>query len=133
MATIKYAVIAAADTTAEEPGAAFTVRHIYQHRPEADGCAHQYRTALRRQALVAEMKPALAVARRGDMWAVPDWETKQLHLYASREEAQRYADQMRLMLIETPIRMAMPVQQGVPQFGLPSLHVSGAKSVGNHV
>jgi hypothetical protein len=126
MATVKYAVLVPMPAAAPDQAGGYSVEHIYQHRADADRCAQAYQNALCMPAVATEMTPALAISRSGDAWAVLEAATlvePRLRLFKSRAAAQAAAEAAGARPLGTPIRRAMPVQHGVPQFGpyIPSM------------
>jgi hypothetical protein len=111
MATIRFAV------TLCDNVKGYQVEHLYQHYFDAEGCVMAYSSQLHMEALVIEMNPPLTVSRRADAWAIADWNVRRLSVFGSRRAAES-ALTPGTSLIEAPIRKGMPVQIGVPQFGL---------------
>lgn len=103
MATIQFAVIVKQDP---EPSRGFSVEHLYQHRADALACAAKYISQLKQLAIVMTLAPPLSVVRAADTWVSPDYVAAQLSVI---DEASGSA-------LCAPIRQAMPVQRGVPQF-----------------
>jgi hypothetical protein len=118
MATIKYAVLIPSSAPALNGvplSLSLMVGHLYQHRADADKCAQVYLGTLSVPAFVAELVPALTIIRHSDLWGVLEAETQQLHTFVARDAAPAQGD-VGLRALAAPIRRAMPVQHGVPQF-----------------
>ena len=84
----------------------FSIEHLYQHRTDADACAERYNSQLNRTAIVMALAPPLKVVRSTDTWVAADYAARQLSVIEDAGVQARGA----------PIRQAMPVQRGVPQF-----------------
>ena len=110
MTTIQFAVLV-------KRGRGYQVEHLYQHDADADRCVEIYHSHLGLPSLVVDLVPPLAAPRRSDMWALLDPSAKRLHLFTTPEFAGAAALLCeRLEMIDSPIRQAMPVQHGIPQF-----------------
>lgn len=108
MSTIKYAVLVKSDDV-------YQVNHIYQHVADAERCAAAYQTHLAMEAFVAEMFPPLTVVRQTDTWGIYIANGGILWTYPSHLEAIKNVRQGDTLLTK-PIRQAMPIQHGIPQF-----------------
>jgi hypothetical protein len=108
MASIKFAVVTLTGDRA--------VKHIYLHRAEADGCVNAYRAGLGIEAAVVEIRPPLAFTRLSDAWCTFDQGAGVAYMFVSPEDARADALARGTEFIHTPIRQALPVQTGVPQF-----------------
>lgn len=122
MATINYAIVLTSSVRNGEEQ--LVVRHLYYHFADAKGCAAAYRRDLDCDATVAAIDPPLAVVRGGDAWGVLEANAT-LHVYASQREALE-ASVSSGRFVPIPIRRAMPVNHGVPQFAAPSPPLSSA-------
>lgn len=127
MSTIKYAVLVPSAIAqlprrrrlAPEPydqKGEHEVSHLYQHEADAERCTAVYVQQMGVPAFLVTITPPLAIIRRADAWGILDWSSRQLHVYASREEAALAVEPGR-QLIATPIRQGMPTNHGTPQFG----------------
>jgi len=112
MATINYAIVLTEEAKSGEEQ--LVVRHLYHHLADAKGCAAAYRRDLDCDAAVAVIDPPLAVVRGGDAWGVLEADAT-LHVYASQREALEAAASCG-RFVAIPIRRAMPVNHGTPQF-----------------
>jgi hypothetical protein len=110
------AIANTAPASAYEQKGEHEVSHLYQHEADAERCTAVYAQRMGVPAFLVTITPPLAIIRRADAWGVLDWSSRQLYLYASREEAALAVEPGR-QLIATPIRQGMPTNQGTPQFG----------------
>jgi hypothetical protein len=132
MDRIEYAVILA-DNQDGEPR--FAARHIYPSFTAARRCAAAYLRDLGCAAAVANIAPPLEPVRSQDLWGVLEhadeavgglmricdpWGAPALgptlRTYASRAEARAAAAASGGYPMPAPIRQAMPVNRGPPQF-----------------
>lgn len=89
-----------------------TVAHLYYHRIEAESCQHAYEAATGQSALVAELEPPLAPVRRRVRWGALDDR-------GALRTSEVAVGGPGLRPLRAPIRAAMPVHSGVPQFAPP--------------
>ena len=121
---IEYAVILA---ETQEGELHFAARHIYPSFTAARHCAAAYLRDLGCAAAVANIAPPLELARSQDYWGVlevdrdpPEHSVLELgptlRIYGDRRAALEAAKHLGGYPVPTPIRQAMPVGHGVPQF-----------------
>ena len=120
MATIRFAVLVSDRAFVPEQGMVETnprVEHLYQHKADTHECAKAYQREPGRHAIAVELIPDLLVVRTTDTWALHQRGSSELLTFASQEGIAPVTEiNPAYKLIPTPIRQAMPVQHGVPQF-----------------
>jgi hypothetical protein len=106
MSTVKYAIV-----VTKSPRRV-AVEHIFHHFQDAARWLETY-VDTNSVAVVEQLEPPLGLVRDREVWLL--YKPGELRTYTTREQAEA-ASERDTILVEMPIRPAMPVQKGAPQF-----------------